>query len=136
MIYRMLAATAVLTLTVAPVGAQEAAAAPEPVALSASDAVRPVSLPVGTTSVLSLETNPSTGYGWQVVETLNLRVDEPFEIVRDPATPQAMVGAPETAVIRITPRGEGPASLVLVYKRSWLPTDAEDRTIRFVFEAE
>lgn len=135
MICRMLAAAA-LTLAAAPAGAQDAAPAQEPVTLSASDAVRPVSLPVDAQSVLRLETNPSTGYGWQVLETINLKVDEPFEIERDPATPQAMVGAPETALIRITPRGTGPASLVLVYKRPWLPTSPEDRTIRFVFEAE
>jgi|GEM_PF-2981943 len=135
MIRSLLAATAVLTLGAAPAVAQEPAQAPA-AALSAADAVTPTPLTVGTASVLRLETNPSTGYGWQVVETLNLRVDEPFEVVRDPATTQGMVGAPETAVIRITPRGAGPASLVLTYKRPWMPASPDDRTLQFVFLAE
>lgn len=136
MIRRMLAATAVLALYAAPAASQDSADAPVPAVLSAADAVVPASLPVGTTSVLRLESNPSTGYGWQVAETRNLRVDEPFEIVRDPATPQNTVGAPETAVIRITPRGKGPASLTLVYKRPWLDAAPDDRTLHFVFLAE
>ena len=143
MIRSLLAATAVLTLSAAPAVAQEAAHAPAAAptaaptaALSVADAVTPTPLTVGTASVLRLETNPSTGYGWQVVETLNLRVDEPFEVVRDPATPEGMVGAPETAVIRITPRSKGPASLTLVYKRPWLDASPEDRTLRFIFLAE
>lgn len=136
MISTIVAVAAALTLTGAPASTQDAAPAHEPVALSASDAVSPVSLPVGAASVLRLETNPSTGYGWQVVETVNLKVDEPFETERNPATPDTMVGAPETALIRITPRGVGPASLVLVYKRPWMATSPEDRTIRFVFDAQ
>lgn len=139
MIRSLLAATAVLTLGAAPAVAQEAAQAPDATpaaALSVADAVTPTPLTVGTASVLRLETNPSTGYGWQVVETLNLRVDEPFEVVRDPATPAGMVGAPETAVISITPRSKGPASLTLVYKRPWLDAAPDDRTLQFVFLAE
>lgn len=134
------AAVASLALTVAPASAQasaqDATPAHEPVALSAADAVSPVSLPVDAKSVLRLETNPSTGYGWQVVETVNLKVDEPFEIERNPATAEPMVGAPETALIRFMPRGVGPASLVLVYKRPWMATSPDDRTIRFVFDAQ
>lgn len=130
---------AALALTVAPAsalaGAQDAVPAYEPANLTASDAVSPVHLPLDAKSVVRLETNPSTGYGWEVVETVNLKVDEPFEIVRNPETQEPMVGAPETALIRITPRGAGPASLVLVYKRPWMATSPEDRTIRFVFDA-
>lgn len=135
MIRSLLAATAVLALGAAPAVAQEAPIAPA-AALSVADAVTPTPLTVGTSSVLQLETNPSTGYGWQVAETRNLRVDEPFEIVRDPATAQNTVGAPETAVIRITPRGKGPASLTLVYKRPWVDAAPDDRTLQFVFLAE
>lgn len=135
MICRILAAAA-LSLTAASAVAQDAAPAHQPAELSVSDAVRPVSLPIDAKSVIRLEANPSTGYGWQVLETVNLKVDEPIETERSPATPDGMVGAPETALIRITPRGAGPASLVLVYKRPWMPTSPEDRTLRFVFLAE
>lgn len=109
---------------------------PAPAALSAANAVSPVALPAGVTSTLRLETNPSTGYAWQVVEVANLRVDEPFEISRDPATPNGMVGAPESAAIRITPRGKGPASLKLVYKQAWRDTTPDDKTLSFVFVVE
>lgn len=47
-----------------------------------------------------------------------------------------MVGVPGTAVIRITPRGRGPASLTLVYKRPWMETAADDRVMTFVFDAQ
>ena len=109
---------------------------PAPITLSAANAVSPVSLPAGVTSVLRLETNPSTGYAWQVVEAANLRVDEPFEVTRDPATPNGMVGAPESAALRITPRGKGPAALKLVYKQAWRDTTPDDRTLSFVFVVE
>lgn len=132
---RMLVAAAALTLFAVPAMAQNAETA-APAVLSGADAVTPVVLPLGVTSQLRLETNPSTGYGWQVVETQNLRVDEPFEVARDPATPRDRVGAPETAVIRITPRSKGPASLTLVYKQAWRDTAPDDRTLRFVFLAE
>lgn len=139
MIERILPAAAFAALALSAAAAASAPAQDQPSApaavLTAADAVAPVRLAVGETATLRLETNPSTGYGWQVVETRNLRVDEPFEIVRDPATPDGMVGAPETAVIRITPRAKGPASLRLAYVQPWRDAPAE-RTLYFVFEAE
>lgn len=104
--------------------------------LTVDDAVAPAALPLGVVSMLRLQTNPSTGYGWQVVETANLQVEEPFEIVPDPATPEPMVGAPQTAVIRIIPRGKGPASLTLVYKQPWTDGSPDDRRLTFMFVAE
>lgn len=106
------------------------------VTLTIDDAVTSATLPLGVASILRLQTNPSTGYGRQVVETVNLKVEEPFEIVRDPATPDGMVGAPETAVLRITPRGKGPASLTLVYKQAWMDGAPDDRRLMLMFVAE
>lgn len=109
---------------------------PAPVVLSAADAAKPTILPVGATSTLRLESNPSTGYGWHVVETRNLRVDEPITVEQAPSSAAPMVGVPGTAVIHITPRGKGPAFLTLVYKRPWMETAADDRVMNFVFEAQ
>nr|WP_314437837.1 protease inhibitor I42 family protein [uncultured Brevundimonas sp.] len=109
---------------------------PAPVVISAADAAKPAILPVGATSTLRLESNPSTGYGWQVVETRNLRVDEPITVEQTPSSGAPMVGVPGTAVIRITPREKGAASLTLVYKRPWMETTADDRVMHFVFDAQ
>lgn len=117
-------------------GRQEAAPPPAAVELSDSDAVRPVILAAGRPVVLTLESNPSTGYAWEVVETINLRVEEPIEVVPAPSTGRPLVGAPGTAVIRLTPRGKGPASLKLIYKRPWVDASPEDRTLSFVFRVE
>ncbi|WEK41333.1 MAG: protease inhibitor I42 family protein [Candidatus Brevundimonas colombiensis] len=113
-----------------------AAADPAPVVLSEADAVKPAVLPVGATSTLRLESNPSTGFGWQVLEARNLRVEEPFAIEQAPASGVPIVGAPGTAVIRITPRGKGSASLALVYKQPWMETTSDDRVMHFVFDAQ
>ena len=110
------------------------AADPAPAAFTAADAVRPLTLPVGVTSTLRLPSNPSTGYAWQVVETVNLHVEEPIAIARA-ASGEPVVGAPGEAVIRITPRGKGPASLTLTYKRPWAEAGADDQTLTFVFDA-
>lgn len=133
---RMLLAAVVIALSGGAAAHAAVAADPTPAVFSAADAVKPAALPVGATSTLRLESNPSTGYGWQVVETHNLRVDEPFAIEQAPSSGAPMVGVPGTAVIRITPRGKGPASLTLVYKRPWTETTAEDRTLTFVFDAQ
>lgn len=133
---RMLFAAAFVALSGAGVAHAGAAADPAPIVVSAADAVRPTVLPVGVTSTLRLEANPSTGYGWQVVETRNLRVDEPIAVEPAASSGAPMVGAPGTAVIRITPRGKGAASLTLVYKRPWSETTANDRTLTFVFDAQ
>ncbi|GLK76568.1 inhibitor of cysteine peptidase [Methylopila jiangsuensis] len=104
------------------------------VALSEAEAGRTIRLPAGVTSTLRLKTNPSTGYGWEVAQARNLAVKRPFGTVRNSRTSPGLVGAPETALIAITPRVKGPASLRLVYKRPWEKT--VDRTLDFAFVAE
>ncbi|MFD1332789.1 protease inhibitor I42 family protein [Methylopila musalis] len=104
------------------------------VALTEAEAGRTIRLPVGVASTVRLRTNPSTGYGWELAAARNLAVKRPFRTARDSKTPAGMVGAPETAVIVVTPRAVGPASLTLVYKRPW-ETPVE-RRLDFAFVAE
>jgi C1A family cysteine protease len=72
----------------------------------------------GEVLVLNLESNPSTGYGWQVRE-MNpgiLRQLEATEWIPD--TP-GKLGGPGTEVLRFAAVGKGRARLDLVYTRPW-----------------
>lgn len=133
MINRMLPAAAALALFAAVPAAHGQDAE---TILSEANAIAPIVLAVGETAILRLQSNPSTGYGWQVVETLNLRVEEPFEVVRGPAAGEPVVGAPGTALIRISARTKGPAALRLIYTQPWRAPEASDPTLYFVFTAE
>lgn len=128
-----------VAMSAAPVAHAQAQEAPDaaPVVLSATDAVTPVRLTAGATATLRLESNPSTGYGWQLVEAVNLDVEQPFEIVSSAAASQSVpvVGAPGTAVIRITPLAKGPASLTLTYAQPW-SGGSTAQTLLFVFDVE
>jgi C1A family cysteine protease/predicted secreted protein len=72
----------------------------------------------GQVLVLKLESNPSTGYGWQVqgLDKRMLRQVDVDEWVPD--TP-GMLGGSGTQVLRFAGVGKGQANLKLVYARSW-----------------
>jgi len=67
--------------------------------------------------VISLESNPSTGYSWQVAEmnqdTLHQLGETEFEQV------SPLLGAPEKQTLRFKAVGAGQSTLKLVYRRPW-----------------
>ncbi|MDH4209095.1 MAG: protease inhibitor I42 family protein [Anaerolineae bacterium] len=108
---------------------------PKEIRLSAEDQGRLLQLHEGEVLVISLEANPSTGYGWEVEQasllaqgsaTLVQTGDEflepeptggPRNQQETPALP--LLGAPTTQVLRFQAVREGKTSLRLVYRRPW-----------------
>ncbi len=75
----------------------------------------------GQAVVVALESNPSTGYGWEVAQNdggvLVLEGEPQFESVPPQGTP--LLGAGGTQTFRFKTVGSGSAELKLVYHRSW-----------------
>ncbi|MFX1263621.1 MAG: protease inhibitor I42 family protein, partial [Promethearchaeota archaeon] len=72
----------------------------------------------GEVLVLNLESNPSTGYGWQV-QGLDARILRQLDATEwVPDTPSKLGGA-GTEVLRFAATGQGRATLNLVYARPW-----------------
>lgn len=98
---------------------QPPAAPPPPgeVTLSEADSGRLIELQESDVVVLRLESNPSTGYRWEVQETdqnILLQVGA-FEFESEPNR----FGAPGTQVLRFVGVSEGRTPLKLVYRRPW-----------------
>jgi inhibitor of cysteine peptidase len=93
---------------------------PEEIVVAAADDGRGLELTEGQTLVVRLQANPSTGYGWQVVEPeageILLQTDDgEFQ-------PESnLLGAPATQVLRFEPVHEGETTLKLEYRRPWGP---------------
>lgn len=79
-----------------------------------------ISLAVGTSKVVTLEANPSTGYAWRVDEAQSgdCAVAE-FAGYRDKPDAAGRIGAPRLADFAITGAKPGECAIVLVYDRSW-----------------
>ena len=98
-----------------------AGATSEEVPLSAEDGGGQVEVAVGQILVLTLESNPTTGYSWQVVEaedSVLRQIGEPeFKAASELDPP--LVGAGGVEVFRFEAVGAGETRLELVYRRPW-----------------
>ena len=84
-------------------------------------------LKVGQMLVISLESNPSTGYGWHVAEvdeSILKQVGE-VEFIQEP-TDEQIVGAGGTEVLRFEAAGAGTTTLTLTYNRAWEDVNPEE----------
>ena len=92
---------------------------PEPT-LTMQDSGRSVGLYASDTLTVELESNPTTGYGWDIVEAPDEEVlkllDSRYEHA---AGAQELVGAGGTEVWRFKAVGRGFTSLKLGYLRTW-----------------
>jgi predicted secreted protein len=66
---------------------------------------------------ISLESNPSTGYSWQVAEMDENVLHQVGESEFEQMSP--LLGAPEKQILRFKPVGAGQSTLKLVYHRPW-----------------
>jgi inhibitor of cysteine peptidase len=93
------------------------AAARGEITLGAQDNGSAVELAVGQALVIRLESNPTTGYSWQVAEidgaVLKQVGEAAFEAQSD------LLGAPGAETLRFEASGSGQATLKLVYHRPW-----------------
>ncbi len=79
-----------------------------------------VELEAGQVLVISLASNPSTGYGWHVAEideTILEQVGE-TEFIQE-QTDEQVVGAGGTETLRFEAVGSGTTTLTLTYDRAW-----------------
>ena len=85
--------------------------------IKAEDNGRQVELSRGQILVVSLESNPGTGYSWQVEEIEN-RV---LKAVGEPEfkSDSKLLGAPAMQVMRFQAIGIGQTTLKLAYRRPW-----------------
>jgi len=69
------------------------------------------------TLVISLESNPSTGYSWEVAEINEDVLHQVAETEFEQTSP--LLGAPEKQILRFRPVAAGQSTLKLVYRRPW-----------------
>ncbi|MGD8474859.1 MAG: C1 family peptidase [Anaerolineae bacterium] len=72
----------------------------------------------GEVLVLNLESNPSTGYSWQV-QGMNPGILRQLDATEWLSSAPDKLGAPGTQVLRFAAVGKGRTNLELVYARSW-----------------
>lgn len=97
------------------------AEASEPVALGAEDNGRQVRLAPGQVLVVSLASNPTTGYSWEVIEAdaAVLQQQGEAEFQQSETGDQQMVGVGGTETLRFAAAEPGQTTLTLVYHRPW-----------------
>ena len=85
-----------------------------------------VTLKQGQRLVVTLESNPSTGYSWELVEKQNSILEQIGEVeyIAPEPTDPPMVGVPGWEVFRFEAVSTGQETLELVYRRPW-ETDVE-----------
>ena len=88
------------------------------VVLTAEDNGKDIDLTIGSTLVVKLPSNPSTGYNWTIVgEPSPLKLQKTS--FRKSQTKASTVGASGTSVFQLSANSSGLATLTLVYRRSW-----------------
>lgn len=96
------------------------------VLLTAADNGTEVEVKNGQTLAIALDSNPTTGYMWEVAEAPNeqvLRQVGEIEYESDPH-PKDMVGVGGVQTIRFDVVGAGRTALKMVYRRSWEKDEA------------
>jgi inhibitor of cysteine peptidase len=81
---------------------------------------RQIELTKGQTFNVTLETNPSTGYSWEVVELNTNLLQKIGEADSEPSiTNEQLVGAPVMHTFQFEVINTGQTTLKIVYRRSW-----------------
>jgi len=88
--------------------------------LTDADNGKQITLQSGDVMTLSLESNPTTGYSWQVLEIDNAVLSQDGEPEYKGASgSERLVGAGGTETFRFKSAGSGRATLKLGYMRPW-----------------
>ena len=94
---------------------------PEPVTVGIEQSGQSVSLQVGQTMIVRLESNPTTGYTWEVKQVdpavLAQQGEAEYETLETQTTP--MVGQGGWQVFRFEAISTGQTPLEMVYRRPW-----------------
>jgi len=89
------------------------------VRLDMADNGRQIEAEVGQILAISLESNPTTGFGWELVELEDPILQLMGEAEFQPAESKEVVGAGGTETFRLKAKKAGQTTLTLVYRRSW-----------------
>lgn len=102
-------------------GADVAKADVKEILVEKKDSGSRVELEKGQTLVVTLESNPSTGYSWEVAEGAGTVLQQKGEadFKSSSAGDQQLVGAGGTETLRFEAAGAGETTLKLVYYRPW-----------------
>ena len=94
---------------------------PQEVSLDAAADGSQVELAAGQVLVITLASNPTTGYGWEVVDldTAVLQQVGEAEFQSSDSGDAPLVGAGGVEVFRFEAAGSGQTDLTLVYHRPW-----------------
>ena len=88
------------------------------VLLTEQDNGKDIDLTIGSTLIVKLPGNPSTGYNWTIVgEPSPLKLQKTS--FRKSTNKSGAVGASGTATFQLSASSSGIATLTLVYRRSW-----------------
>jgi C1A family cysteine protease/predicted secreted protein len=87
------------------------------VRLSAKDDSRQIELKEGQVLAVSLESNPSTGYTWEIEEVNETILRQTGTIEFEPES--RLLGAPGKQILRFEAVAAGQADLRLIYRRPW-----------------
>lgn len=110
-LFILLIAALLFTACAAPVGE---------ISLGAEDNGLQVELDEGWVLVISLESNPSTGFGWHVADIDEAVLKQVGEVEFVAVSgDEELVGAPGIEVLRFEAVGSGTGTLTLTYDRVW-----------------
>ena len=89
------------------------------VRLDMADNGRQIEVEVDQTLVISLESNPTTGFSWELIEFEDPILQSMGEAEFQPSESNEVVGAGGTEIFRFKTVGKGQTTLTLVYRRPW-----------------
>lgn len=99
----------------------------------------PITVNSGSTFTISMVSNPTTGYSWDLAEKLDSKVlaeSEPGKFLAPPQSGEPMAGAPGRQVWSYKAVGPGKAILTYNYFRPWEKGVAPIRTQKFEVTAK
>lgn len=106
-------------------------------ALDASAAGTIQQLSVNDLMTVSLESNPSTGYGWFAKSSDPAVIDQEGEAqYNEPASIQPVVGAAGTQTLTFKAADSGTATITLEYKRGWETDVAPEKILTITVEVK
>ena len=95
--------------------------------LTTADNRKPVALTIGGSLAITLDSNPSTGYSWQLLPMKRAILQQQGEPEYTPPA-QPLPGAGGQHTFLLVALGVGRSTLTLVYKRSFEPNAAPAQT--------
>jgi inhibitor of cysteine peptidase len=105
------------------------------VAVTAQNQGRTVQAEVGNLIRISLESNPGTGYNWELRDfDYDVAVFHSSDLVARDNGGNVLFGAPGDTVITLQAVRPGTQDITLVYRRPWEPPDQVAETFAFKLE--